>query len=173
MFIKVYKLLKDDDVTYYLGKLLEKICSTKRVAVLCNQDNIVEIDKRLWTFSKGSFLPHGIEGQCENEVQPVLLYSSLKEDIALMDMICVISDNLPEVVKFVVANNHQLCAKKGTDARTNDIQGKTIICFLNENDTQNNFNELVSELKDDFKANLEVFIRTKQGWDKQEIERNN
>lgn len=99
--IVVYNVEEKIKVIYNLGVLIEKkICiSKKNIGLLCNQDEILSIDRILWTFSSNYFIPHDIakkNDDCnryedKNENQPLLLTTDLN-DIIDRDIICVLTE---------------------------------------------------------------------------------
>lgn len=62
-----------------LPKLLEKIFSSgSRCLLLADSDERIEqLDKLLWTYDAGSFLPHGTEREKEVEFLPILLSTTI------------------------------------------------------------------------------------------------
>lgn len=57
--------------------LLEKcIAAEMRVIIRCeNLETLKRLDNFLWTYRENSWLPHGIEGDCDASKQPILLTS--------------------------------------------------------------------------------------------------
>ena len=155
MFVKIYKIQDDDDVIFYLGKLLEKIITKQKIGILCNEENIAEIDKRLWTFSKGAFLPHSIQGQGNEERQPIILYQTSNN--VDCDFMCVLSQE--DVLTLA-----DILKKKEEKAPSSEP--KTIVFFSNK---KNDFNDLITNLQNNFKADVELFIKTKSSWEKQNL----
>lgn len=58
-----------------LPRLIKKIYSTKQnLFVLCKtEEEMIELNKVLWTFSSKEFIPHGTINEADPELQPVLL----------------------------------------------------------------------------------------------------
>lgn|GEM_PF-3097914 len=155
MNIKIYTIPENEEIVFYLGKLLEKIVNTQKIAIVCSEENIEEVNKRLWTFSKGSFLPHGIKGQENENEQPVLLCKSCDELEA--NFICVLNENdLVKVADFF---------KKKAENHQSSEQG-TIVFISNE---KKDLNETIRQLKEKNNADIEIFNKTKSGWEKQNL----
>ena len=155
MLVKIYKIQDNDEVIFYLGKLLEKIITKQKIGILCNEKNIDEIDKRLWTFSKSAFLPHSIQGQGYEKRQPIILYQ-ISNDIDC-NFVCVLSQE--DVLMLA-----DFFRRKEQKAQSGDT--KTIIFFSNE---KNDFNGLITHLRNNFKAEIELFVKTKSSWEKQNL----
>ena len=57
MRVVIYQIEKNEQLIYNLGILLDKLClSGKQIGVLCNENDINNIDKGLWTFSTNAFV---------------------------------------------------------------------------------------------------------------------
>ena len=77
-----------------MGLLLEKLCISKKIGVLCNDDNINVFDKTLWTFSTNYFIPHDIvsDDVDYNNMQNVLLSTHL-DDLLFCKILCLFNLN--------------------------------------------------------------------------------
>ena len=93
MRIVVYKIPEQEKILYNLGFILEKICKTNQVSVLCDVENVEFVDKVLWTFSSNSFLPHdiAIDDFEKNKKQPVLI--CVKKEQIKTNVVCVFNIN--------------------------------------------------------------------------------
>ena len=76
MDVSFYQLLKTP-LEKALPKLVEKIYQGGyRVLIVCeNQERVEVLNTVLWTFSPGSFIPHGYEGSAK--AQPIWLTTDL------------------------------------------------------------------------------------------------
>jgi len=101
MRIVIYKLFENEEVLYNLGILLEQLFNKKTIGVFCDENIIDFLDKKFWTFSTNSFLPHDIADGTENdEKQPILLSSdALKID---REIICVFNNkDLDKITSYI------------------------------------------------------------------------
>ena len=94
MRVAIYKLDTNEKIIYTLGLLLEKLCISKKIGVLCNDDNINVFDKTLWTFSTNYFIPHDIvsDDVDYNNMQNVLLSTHL-DDLLFCKILCLFNLN--------------------------------------------------------------------------------
>jgi len=72
--------LTDQDINRAAARLLEKvITSGQRAVVLCANDQHCQIiNEYLWTFSPGSFLPHGMTPDPHSAHQPIWVTSKIE-----------------------------------------------------------------------------------------------
>ena len=63
-----------------LPQLLDKILSNDKRAILFfdDEDKMLELDKKLWTLGKNSFLPHGTQNDPRKDEQ--LIYLTMEEE---------------------------------------------------------------------------------------------
>ena len=94
MRVAIYKFDTNEKIIYTLGMLLEKLCISKKIGVLCNDDNINVFDKTLWTFSTNYFIPHDIvsDDVDYNNMQNVLLSTHL-DDLLFCKILCLFNLN--------------------------------------------------------------------------------
>ncbi len=125
MRIVVYQIPEKEEVVYNLGHLLEKLC-TRKIGILCDKNNINELDKGLWTFSTNAFVPHEIATiedndavdtinniNSDNDMQPVLLSDDI--NAICRDIVCVLKeDDLKLALNFNYANSKKM-------GRINDV----------------------------------------------------
>ena len=100
MRVAIYKLDTNEKIIYTLGLLLEKLCISKKIGVLCNNDNINIFDKVLWTFSTNYFIPHDIVSDNDdyNNMQNVLLSTNLNDLLLFREILCLF--NLSDIRLF-------------------------------------------------------------------------
>ena len=146
--VVIYKIDENEKVIYNLGFLLEKLCSAgRKIAVFCDNDNIQQIDKALWTFSTNCFVPHDIANEKDkNDLQPALLSSNLN-DFHGREIICVFSlDDLRSLM-----NNEEIA---------NEIND---VIFI----THDDLNSVVEQVKNICPvANVDIFKKTQGKWEK-------
>ena len=158
MRVVVYQIEKHEKVIYNLGLLLDKLClSGKKIGVLCNDNNINDIDKGLWTFSTNAFIPHGIavanengETKENNNLQPVLLTQNVA-DIVDRDIL----------YAFDLTNMQNISVALNTASENNqqNYQDKDIIYITYDN--------VVDEIKNIFPlAQIDVYKKTNGKWQK-------
>ena len=146
--VVIYKIDENEKVIYNLGFLLEKLCiAGRKIAVFCDNDNIQQIDKALWTFSTNCFVPHDIaNANGKNDLQPALLSADLN-DFHGREIICVFSlDDLRSLV-----NNEEIA---------NEIND---VIFI----THDDLNSVVEQVKNICPvANVDIFKKTQGKWEK-------
>lgn len=163
MRVVVYQIEKREKIIYNLGILLDKLClSDKKIGVLCDKDNINEIDKDLWTFSTNAFIPHGIivcdkNDQNKNEDnfiwQPVLLSYNIV-DIVNRQILCVF--NLKNMNK-ISAMLTEICSEKQENNWKQDV------IYITHNDD-------VDEIKNIFPlAQIDVYKKNNGYWQKSQF----
>lgn len=158
MRVVIYQIEKNEQLIYNLGILLDKLClSGKQIGVLCNENDINNIDKGLWTFSTNAFVPHDVviddEGVNIKEayaVQPVLLTQNII-DVADREIICVLDmNNMRNIATMLSIVNEEY---------QNNHQGKDIIYITYDN--------AVDEIKNIFPlAQIDVYKKTNGKWQK-------
>lgn len=105
MRLIIYKIPDKEKISPNLGKLLEKLATSKKIGVLCDTNILDNFDKELWIFSTNAFLPHDIAtGDVEtDELQPVLI--SDKIGLINREVVCVFNNlDLHSVVEFQKTN---------------------------------------------------------------------
>lgn len=158
MRVVIYQIEKHEKIIYNLGMLLDKLCASgKKIGVLCNDDNINDIDKGLWTFSTNAFVPHGIavanengETKENNNLQPVLLTQNVA-DIVDRDIL----------YAFDLTNMQNISVALNTASENNqqNYQDKDTIYIAYDN--------VVDEIKNIFPlAQIDVYKKTNGKWQK-------
>ncbi len=85
-----------------LPKLIEKVCEAGLKAVIKTSDTNVRdrLDRVLWDYSPGSFVPHGIDGCKSPELQPVYLTTEDTNPAAATIQVCVNSLDSKKISGF-------------------------------------------------------------------------
>ena len=157
MRVVVYQIEKHEKVIYNLGVLLDKLClSGKKIGILCDKDNINDIDKCLWTFSTHAFLPHNVAthqaepdiNTKENDIQPVLLTDDAV-DIVNRGVICVLSLEDIKTLSTALAN---------MDNVNEDCEIEKDIIYIT-------YDNIVDDIKNIFPlAQIDVYKKTNGKW---------
>lgn len=195
MRIVIYQISEKEKVIYNLGKLLEQLCTKEeKIGILCDKDNIEDLDKELWTFSTNAFVPHDvvittnnkalkinketiensnnsanteIEENNSNEMQPVLLASDL-EVIRFRKIICVLNENdLLKVLNFSRDNYNNATIINNIIYMTNKNIESDFLDSINNFLKQDVNNDNTINRKNDY--TIKIYKKEKNKWSELKI----